>query len=152
MAEQMEQIDVEEIMQEIRTQIKERGYTKNDLRFADVNPNSVTYLEEIDEYFELTNFGQTVEKMNGSRKVQCWRPLAGNKIAVFIKKIIRKLTKFYVEPIIRDQNQFNFYTTSAMSQLYAKIEDEQAVKMEEMQRQIETLEQRIRQLEEKCGE
>ena len=36
MAEQMEQINVEEIMQDIRTQIAERGYTKNELKFADV--------------------------------------------------------------------------------------------------------------------
>ena len=31
MAEQMEQINVEEIMQDIRTQIAERGYTKNEI-------------------------------------------------------------------------------------------------------------------------
>ena len=31
MAEQMEQINVEEIMQDIRTQIAERGYTQNEL-------------------------------------------------------------------------------------------------------------------------
>ena len=34
MAEQMEQINVEEIMQDIRTQIAERGYTKNELKFC----------------------------------------------------------------------------------------------------------------------
>ena len=41
MAEQMEQINVEEIMQDIRTQIAERGYTKNELKFADVAARQV---------------------------------------------------------------------------------------------------------------
>ena len=36
MVEQMEFVDVEGIMSEIRTQIKERGYTKKDLKFADM--------------------------------------------------------------------------------------------------------------------
>ncbi len=43
MAEQMEQINVEEIMQDIRTQIAERGYTKNELKFADVAAKAGEY-------------------------------------------------------------------------------------------------------------
>ena len=120
MAEQMEQINVEEIMQDIRTQIAERGYTKNELKFADVAAKTGEMSDEIDDYFELDHFGLTVERMNSTRKVQCWRLIGGNRLAVFFKKVIRKLIKFYVEPIIDEQNQFNFYTTSAMTQLYAK--------------------------------
>lgn len=152
MAEQMESINVEEIMQDIKTQIAERGYTKNELRFADVTADVTDRMEEIDEYFELQNFGLTVEKMNSRRTIQCWRMLGGNKLAVLVKKVIRKLIKFYVEPIVKDQNQFNFYTTSAMAQLYAKLEDEQAVKLDEMQKRIDELEKKCKALEEKCGE
>lgn len=90
--------------------------------------------------------------MNSTRKVQCWRLIGGNRLAVFFKKIIRKLIKFYVEPIIDEQNQFNFYTTSAMTQLYAKMQDEQAVKIMELQQQVEALEEKCKRLEEKCGE
>ena len=78
--------------------------------------------------------------------------LGGNKFAVLVKKVIRKLIKFYVEPIVKEQNQFNFYTTSAMAQLYAKLEDEQAVKLDEMQKRIDELEKKCKALEEKCGE
>ena len=53
MAEQMEQINVEEIMQDIRTQIAERGYTKNELKFADVAAKAGEISDEIDDYFEL---------------------------------------------------------------------------------------------------
>ena len=56
MAEQMEQINVEEIMQDIRTQIAERGYTKNELKFADVAAKTGEMSDEIDDYFELDRF------------------------------------------------------------------------------------------------
>lgn len=152
MAEQMEAIDIEEIMREIRAQIAERGYTKNELRFADVAVAVTEEAGDIDEYFELQNFGLTVDKMNGRRTIQCWRMLSGSKLAVLIKKVIRKLIKFYVEPIVKEQNQFNFYTTSAMAQLYAKMEEEQAIKLDEMQKRIDLLEKKCKALEEKCGE
>ena len=84
--------------------------------------------------------------------MQCWKMLRGNKIAVLFKKIIRKLVKFYIEPIVREQNQFNFYTTSAMAQLYAKLEKEQAVELELLQKRVEELENKCRALEEKYGE
>lgn len=149
---QMETVNTEEIMQEIRAQIEQRGYKKSDLRFADVTIDTTDNMEDIDEYFELQNFGLTVDKMNSRRTVQCWKMLRGNKIAVLFKKIIRKLVKFYIEPIVREQNQFNFYTTSAMAQLYAKLEKEQAVELELLQKRVEELENKCRALEEKYGE
>ncbi len=148
----METVNTEEIMQEIRAQIEQRGYKKSDLRFADVTIDTTDNMEDIDEYFELQNFGLTVDKMNSRRTVQCWKMLRGNKIAVLFKKIIRKLVKFYIEPIVREQNQFNFYTTSAMAQLYAKLEKEQAVELELLQKRVEELENKCRALEEKYGE
>ncbi len=149
---QMETVNTEEIMQEIRAQIERRGYKRSDLRFADVTIDTTDNMEDIDEYFELQNFGLTVDKMNSRRTVQCWKMLRGNKIAVLFKKIIRKLVKFYIEPIVREQNQFNFYTTSAMAQLYAKLEKEQAVELELLQKRVEELENKCRALEEKYGE
>lgn len=152
MSEQMEYINTEEIMKEIKTQIAERGYSRSELRFADVVDGIANSLGEIPDYFELQNFDMTVDQMDAKREVQCWRVLSGNRIAMFVKKVIRKLVKFYVEPIVRSQNEFNFYTTSAMSQLKAKYEDEQEVRLSEIQKRIEELEKRCKELEEKCGE
>lgn len=143
MSEQLEKIDVEEIMRSIRDDIEKRGYTKKELRFADIRTENEEGIQCLDEYFELDNFRNTIVQMDGKRNVQCWRPLGGNKIKVAIKKIIRKLVKFYVEPIVEEQNQFNFYTVSAMAQIYSKIEEEQNMKIEQM-------EERIKKLEEQC--
>lgn len=152
MSEQMEHINTEEIMKEIKTQIAERGYSRTELRFADVVGGMENSLGEIPDYFELQNFDMTVDQMDAKRDVQCWRVLSGSRISMFAKKVIRKLVKFYVEPIVKSQNEFNFYTTSAMSQMRAKYEDEQEIKLSEMQKRIEELEKRCRELEEKCGE
>ncbi|WP_456110031.1 hypothetical protein [Roseburia hominis] len=150
----MEQINIEEIMQEIQTQIQKRGYVRSKLKFEDVQVETGTgeVHEQIDDYFELDQFGLTVDHMKHTRKVRCWRMLDGSRLSVFFKKMIRKMIKFYVEPIIDEQNQFNFYTTSAMAQLYAKMQDEQAVRIMELQQQVEALEEKCRRLEEKCGE
>ena len=152
MPEQMEYINTEEIMQEIRQQIEKRGYTKNELRFADVATEMSDVIGEVPDYYELQNFELTVDRMDAKREVQCWRLIGGNKIVAAVKKVIRKLVKFYVEPIVQSQNEFNFYTTSAMAQMRAKLEEEQDVKLLEMQKRIEELEKRCKELEEKCGE
>lgn len=152
MEERIESVNVEEIMQEIRKNIEKRGYTEKELRFADVKPEQVDGIECLDDFFELDNFRNTVVKMNVIRHVQCWRPITGNKLIVVCKKIIRKLVKFYVEPIVEDQDRFNFCTVSAMSQLYAKIQDEQNNKVEELEKRIQELEERCKQLEGNQGE
>lgn len=152
MPENMEQINTEEIMKEIKAQIKERGYSRSELKFADVVKKGESALGEIPDYFEIQNFDLTVEQMDVRKEVQCWRPLYGNALTVFVKKFIRKLVKFYVEPIIKSQNEFNFYTTSAMAQLRAKYEEEQDMKLLEMQERIDELEKCCKELEKKCGE
>ena len=66
MVEQMEFVDVEGIMSEIRTQIKERGYTKKDLKFADMNTSAVLGAED---YYDYPNFRATLEQVDGKRYV-----------------------------------------------------------------------------------
>ena len=87
MVEQMEFVDVEGIMSEIRTQIKERGYTKKDLKFADMNTSAVLGAED---YYDYPNFRATLEQVDGKRYVPWWNPIKGNKVVVFIKRFIRK--------------------------------------------------------------
>ena len=61
----MEQINTEEIMQEIQAQIQQRGYVRNELKFEDVQVETGTgeVHEQIDDYFELDQFGVTVDHM-----------------------------------------------------------------------------------------
>lgn len=152
MPENMEYINTEEIMKEIKAQIEERGYSRSELKFADIAKGGTSALGEIPDYFEMQNFDLTIDQMDVRKEVQCWQPLYGNAIVVLVKKVIRKLVKFYVEPIVKTQNEFNYFATSAFAQVRAKYEEEQDIKLLEMQKRIEELEKRCKELEEKCGE
>ena len=100
MDEKMIQIDVESIMENIRQNIKERGYEKSDLKFADIEVRNREGIELLDQDFEIDKFSQMIVKMDGKRNVQCWRQLVGNKVKVMFQKIVRKCIKFYIEPIV----------------------------------------------------
>lgn len=153
MADEMIKIDVEAIMADIRDRIKERGYEKTDLKFADIEIQSKEGLELLGEAFQIDNLSQWIVRMDETKNVACWRPLGGNKIKVFFKKLIRKCVKFYVEPIVEEQNRYNHYTVCAMAQVFSKLAENQDERIKELEEQVEkltkTCEQLSKQIEEK---
>ena len=140
-------IDVEKIMSEIRCEIEQRGYTKAELVFADIENEQHEGLELLGDNFVIDNFSQMIVKMDEKSYVQCWRPLKGNKLIVFLKKIIRKCVKFYVEPIVENQNEFNHNTVSAMAMTFSKFDSMRDEEIAAMEKKIEQLEQRCQKLE-----
>ena len=85
-------IDVSEIMEQIRTEIKEKGYSSDMLSFADV-PNDADS-DTSGERFDADMLRANVQYISTHHRVDPYRPLAGNPIAVFFKKVIRKLVSF----------------------------------------------------------
>ena len=71
-------------------------------------------------------------------EVNPYRPLQGNKITVFFKKVIRKLVYFFVEPIVMAQDGFNASLVRLMNQMGCYI-DEQNKEIAELKKQIEEL-------------
>ena len=101
-------INIEEIMAEIKQKIKEQGLTADMLSFEDVpykkNAQSGSASEALD-YISTHYY------------IQPYKELQGNPVKVFIKKVIRKLTKFYVEPVVFEQNDFNANAVTVMKSL-----------------------------------
>lgn len=129
----MESINIEKIMEEIRAEIKEKGWANEILSFNDINVDK-NNLSAIN--FNSYDFKDDVEMINQAWDVQAYRILRGNrgiisKISVLLKKVIRKLTKFYVEPIVEDQSDFNALTVKLFNLLSCYI-DEQQKKEEEI--------------------
>lgn len=99
-------VNIEEIMQAIRQEIKDKGLTSDMLSFEDVpyrKPGDAVNGCALDSE-EIKN---AMIYLNGHYNIQPYKPLGGNALFVFVKKVIRKLTKFYVEPIVFDQNDYN---------------------------------------------
>ncbi|OPZ20885.1 MAG: hypothetical protein BWZ04_01461 [Firmicutes bacterium ADurb.BinA205] len=92
-------INIEEIMADIKREIKEKGLTGDMLSFEDV------------PYKKTPQAGGSVKEaldfLNSNYNVQPYKELKGNPLKVVFKKIIRKLMKFYIEPTVNDQNNVN---------------------------------------------
>ena len=101
-------INIEEIMAEIKRGIKEQGITADMLSFEDVP-------------FKKTAQGgsasEALDYITSHYYIQPYKELKGNPVKVFIKKVIRKLVKFYVEPVVFEQNDFNANAVTVMKSL-----------------------------------
>lgn len=130
-------IDVEKIMSEIRADIVNSGRDKEPLSFADqeaaaANGHKGESIEEAIDYISC------------NYEVQPYEVLRGNKLAVLFKKVIRKVTGFFILPIVRQQNTLNYY-------YYRVAETISAVKTdnEELLKKIDVLEKRVAEIENK---
>ena len=101
-------INIEEIMAEIKRGTKEQGLTADMLSFEDVP-------------FKKTAQGgsasEALDYITSHYYIQPYKELKGNPVKVFIKKVIRKLVKFYVEPVVFEQNDFNANAVTVMKSL-----------------------------------
>ena len=77
----------------------------------------------------------------------CSSDLGVGKLITFVKKVIRKMVCFYVEPLVDDQNRFNELTTKVVAQTVRRYNDDDA-RIEELEKKIYKCERRIRELEE----
>ncbi len=113
-------INIEEIMAEIKRGIREKGLTADMLSFEDVpyekpvDMTSGTSVEESDE---------ALRYLNTHYYIQPYKELGGNPLKVFFKKVIRKLTKFYVEPVVFEQNEFNANTAKVLNTIRNSVGD-----------------------------
>lgn len=139
MAEEMTKIDIEAIMADIRKNIEERGYEETDLKFAEVEVQGKEGTLLLGEAFQLDELSSWIVKMDDAKNVACWRPLGGNPVKTFIKKVIRKCIKWYVEPIVEEQNRYNHYTVCAMAQVFSKFAENQDARIKELEEQVEKL-------------
>jgi len=132
-------VDVEKIMKEIREEIKEKGLDKEILSFE---PDRSMQSSSTYDCFDYEFFIDNVNKINRTCFLQSNKPINGNPIAVFIKKTIRKLTRFYVSPIVCDQSEFNVYVTRAVNSIRYYVDEDRMYK-----ERIEKLTERIEELE-----
>lgn len=124
---------IEDIMREIRQEIKDKNLTSDMLSFEDI-----PYKKALD--VSSGDSGETDSSLmylNSHFNVQPYKELTGNAFVVFIKKVIRKLTKFYVEPVVFEQNQFNANTVKVINSF---SNSKSNTDIQELLRKIEILE------------
>lgn len=143
----MEKINIEEIMDEIRADIKKRGLEDKDISFEDIvllgggtgNPYDKRAYK--DEIFNLS------EEM----EVLSYRELSGNPISRIIKKINRRLIAFYIEAIVDDQNKFNRDVHKLFNMNVSRF-DEDDNKIASLEKKLYECEKRVAELEKKLAD
>ena len=134
-------INIEEIMADIRKKIKDENLTADMLSFEDVpykKPVQVKAgtLEAADE---------SLRYLNTRYYIQPYKQLQGNPVKVFIKKVLRKMIKFYIEPVVFEQNDFNANTVVVLNTLSERLDMLQlenkklALRVEKLERENEQL-------------
>ena len=138
----MEKINIEEIMEQIRADIKERGLKDDEIEFDSIvlldGGNSSFYSDEV--------YDQLVNEIDKLSEVQSYRELYGNPIERFIKKIIRRLVALCIAPIVDDQNRFNKNVYSGFVMNYRKFQDDE-IKLQNLEKKMYEYEKRIMELE-----
>lgn len=131
-------INVAEIMEGIRAEIKEKGYSSEMLSFVDVPCDADN--GDFSERFDADMLHGNVQYVNANHLVDPYRPLSGNPVAVFFKKVIRKLVSFYVEPYAAEQSSLNANIAQAQSQVELYIQESRMHSTKVLLERIEALE------------
>ena len=138
----MNSINTEEIMAEIRRDIKDKGLSADMLSFEDI-----PYRKPVQACSTGDISGEEYSNKLGWLKahyyIQPYKQLAGNAVSVLAKKVIRKMTKFYVEPVVFEQNDFNANMVS--------VADSLTEANKRLEKRIEALEAENRELREKLA-
>lgn len=127
-------INIEEIMAQIKQEIKDKNLTADMLSFEDVSYKkavSAGNSASADEVAECLKY------LNTRYYVQPYKELKGNPVKVFVKKVIRKLVKFYVEPVVFEQNDINANTVTVLNTL---VKSSDGASADEINDRLETLE------------
>ncbi len=133
-------INVEQIMSDIRENISKTGRDKEPLSFIDKEA-------ALDAKPNDNSIDNAVDYISYNYEVKPYDILRGNKIAVFFKRVIRKLTSFLIMPIVAQQNTLNYYYYRVSEAvLSAKRDNEELIKRADL------LEKRIAAIENKLGD
>ena len=113
-------VDVISIMEEIRLGNSVSNFEQSNIRFEDIP----IHRKANDSHIQCST--SYLESLYNSKNVLSYRILTSHrkvgKIIIFIKKIIRKCTKFYVEPIVCDQNHYNQMVFESISTITKEMD------------------------------
>ena len=112
------EINVEEIMREIREEIRKKGYAKGLIPFEDIPIRGTTHYQAGQGSLE-----ESVSLLQMRNQIAWARPLP-NGIKGLIMRVIRKTIRFFIIPIVTEQNEYNWRVAQTMEQLYKRIKEQ----------------------------
>lgn len=146
----MGELNVEKIMEEIRSEIKEKGYTNDMLSFSDI----IVDEKGVDvEKFEKVRFNEELINLNMFWNVNPIRPIEKKpgikgKLICLYRKVVRRCIRTYISPIVWEQDTFNATAVRLLNMVNLYMEEnmrlsEEVTRLKDGQ---EVLEKRVNQL------
>ncbi|MBQ0134841.1 MAG: hypothetical protein KBS46_06920 [Clostridiales bacterium] len=150
----MENINVEKIMEGIRSTIPAQEEKWKTVSFSDINVDaSADFLGGGSGSFDVAELEQSVKRATENNSVGYFHPLEGHAYTIPAKKIVRKLIRACVEPICRCVTVFENAVSRAVCQLLNFVHLQQAenkalrAEVSALRRQLRDMEQRLEKLE-----
>ena len=134
----------EQVLNEVRTDIKKRKLDGTLPSFQVVvqenQGDTMVLLDADGEEYDETKLCKNLSVLKRNYMVVLDRPLAPglSKQKRFVRKVVRKLTRFYINPVVRDQNSLNAATVNVLHQMNRHITKQQA-KIRELEKEVEAL-------------
>ena len=129
----MKEINVEKIMEEIRADIEKRGLAEDDLNFQDVMIQG--------DIFQIARFQDALKMANIYSNINLHNDVGGSGIKRFVKRVIRKCVRFYIQPMLEQQNEFNAHCVRTLNEmnLYISVCEENRRELEQKVDYLEKL-------------
>ena len=141
----MQAVDIEKIMEEIRREIKEKGYKEEDLHFKDIaldaeEPSNMRYSREDAE--------RQLDYLSFHSDNPVFFPLSGNPVKTFVQRVIRRIFLFVIYPAFQFQNKHNATVTRFLKQSMNYMNENEALQeqLKKQQEQIDRLNEEVENL------
>jgi hypothetical protein len=147
-----ESIDIEKIMNEIREDIAHRKMDGTLIPFEEVPLSRKEVSVKLNQNYDIEEVLNYLNLANNTWRVTSDRSLAGSKLVILLKRIIRKSIRYYVKPAIEDQNSYNAVIANLLIQFkaYIDVNEEQKMKqkiqLEEQQAKIMEIQKQLVEL------
>lgn len=131
-----EKIDVQKIMEQIREEIKEKGYKESDLSFYDIEIKDRESV--LTNTFNKNEYTNCLNQANSFVNPGFYSTNIGSGIKGFIKKIIRKIISPIMMPVCERQEMYNSASVRTLNQINLYINDLED-RIVELEKEIDSL-------------
>lgn len=140
----MEKIDVQEIMAGIREEIAHRGYTKEEISYAQALANMDA--ASLDKCYNPRALRTKYEYIRGHYNNPVYFELKGNPVKVLFQRVIRRAFLFVIYPAFHFQNVYNEAVADCIRQTKNYIEENEQIKR--MPAKMAALEKQVKEQQE----
>ncbi len=137
-------VNINEIISDIKAEIKEKEYAADMLSFDDIAiPIMERGYSSSEGEYSGGEYNDIVNYLGSSHVVPLTMKLPGNPIIIFIKKIIRRITRVTIRPICEHQTEYNLQIARAFEIVGRYMNDNSIVSCFELSEKVKMLELKV---------